>query len=212
MEILKNASCLSCSHCAVKFLLEGGVIGKCEQSHCRVGTAWPPISEMFDKSLNFNHKDLSFACVSGGKPAFLACRCCKFRNGANDVCVLSIYSDRPLVFLNIWTHTVDDYSTCFCSEHWSQKSCVFSEDVQIEITATTPRFPSCVHHRLQHLAGSTCIVFWVPHALSTFLFTVVRFVPYASENEWLVSTTNDEETPVSGTAAVRHCGSMTSYW
>ena len=152
------------------------------------------------------------SCVSGGKPAFLACRCCKFRNGANDVCVLSIYSDRPLVFLNIWTHTVDDYSTCFCSEHWSQKSCVFSEDVQIEITATTPRFPSCVHHRLQHLAGSTCIVFWVPHALSTFLFTVVRFVPYASENEWLVSTTNDEETPVSGTAAVRHCGSMTSYW
>ena len=56
---------------------------------------------MFDKSLNFNHKDLSFACVSGGKPAFLACRCCKSRNGANDVCVLSIYSDRPLVFLNI---------------------------------------------------------------------------------------------------------------
>ena len=83
------------------FFLERGVIGKCEQSHCRVGTAWPPISEMFDKSLNFNHKDLSFARVSGGKPAFLACRCCKFRNGAN----LSIYSDRPLVFLNIWTHT-----------------------------------------------------------------------------------------------------------
>ena len=81
------------------------------------------------------------------------------------------------------THTVDDYSACFCSEHWSQKSFVFSEDVQIEIIATAPRFLSCVHHRLQHLAGSTRIVFWLPHALSTFLFTVVRFVPYASENE-----------------------------
>ena len=85
-------------HCAVNFLLKIGVVGPCEQSHCRVGTAVRPIIEVFVKSLNFNHKDLSFASFSCGKPAFLACCCWKCRNGANDVCVLSIYIDGPLWF------------------------------------------------------------------------------------------------------------------
>ena len=56
---------------------------------------------IFVKSLNFNHKDKNFASLPDGKPAFLACCCCKCRNGGNDVCVLSIYIDRPLWFLNI---------------------------------------------------------------------------------------------------------------